>query len=163
MFEHDGPVYMRTGRPDVPIVYTGDTVPFEIGKANLIQDGNDVTIIACGLMVAVALEAAHSLSERGIKARVLDMHTVKPVDADAIERAARETGAIVTAEEHLLQGGLGAAVARVVAERYPVPMALVGIQDRYAESGKPQELLEKYELMPNDIVRAARRAMGGSS
>lgn len=160
MFEHDGPVYMRTGRPEVPIVYTGDAVPFEIGKANLIQDGNDVTIIACGLMVAVALEAAHSLSERGIKARVLDMHTVKPVDADAIERAAHETGAIVTAEEHLLQGGLGAAVARVVAERYPVPMALVGIRDQYAESGKPQELLAKYGLMPDDVVRAARRAMG---
>ncbi len=159
MFEREGPVYLRTGRPEVPIVYV-DGGPFKIGKANQMRAGGDVTLIACGLMVAAALEAAYVLSQEGIEARVLDMHTVKPPDAEAIERAARETGAIVTAEEHLLQGGLGAAVARVVAERHPVPMAFVGIHDRYSESGRPQELLEKYGLMPDDIVRAAHRAMG---
>jgi transketolase len=160
LFEHKGPVYLRTGRPKVPVVYA-DGVPFEIGKANRLRDGGDVTLIACGLMVAAALEAAQTLSEEGIEARVLDMHTVKPLDAEAIEQAARETDAIVTAEEHLLQGGLGAGVARVVAERYPVPMAFVGIRDRYAESGTAQELLEKYGLMPDDIAQAARRALEG--
>ena len=159
MFQHAGPVYLRTGRPEVPVVYSDDA-PFTIGKANQVRRGDDVTLIACGLMVAAALEAAQTLSERGIEARVLDMHTIKPLDADAIERAARETGAIVTAEEHLLQGGLGAGVARIVAERHPVPVAFVGIADQYAESGEPQELLEKYGLMPDDIVRAAVKATG---
>lgn len=159
MFAHEGPVYMRTGRPKVPVVYTGE-VPFKIGKANQLREGGDLTIIACGLMVAAALEAAEMLSEKGIEARVLDMHTVKPLDTEAIERAARETGAIVTVEEHLLQGGLGAGVAQVVVERQPVPMAFVGIRDRYAESGGAQELLEKYGLMPVDIVQAAHRALG---
>jgi transketolase len=159
MFVHEGPVYMRTGRPKVPVVYTG-RVPFKIGKANRLREGGDLTLIACGLMVAAALEAAEMLSMEGIKARVLDMHTIKPLDAESIERAARETGAIVTAEEHLLQGGLGAGVAQVVVERQPVPMALVGIRDRYAESGTSQELLEKYGLMPANIVQAAHRALG---
>lgn len=158
MFSVPGPVYLRTGRPKVPQVYA-DGVDFQIGKANQLRAGADLTIIACGLMVAVALEAAHDLSQEGISARVLDMHTVKPVDEAAIEGAARETGAIVTAEEHLLDGGLGAAVARVVAERYPVPMAFVGLRNRYAESGKAQELLEKYGLMPIDVVNAARQAL----
>jgi transketolase len=159
MFEHEGPVYLRTGRPSVPIVYT-EGLRLEIGKANQVRNGSDVTLIACGLMVAAALEAAYLLSEQGIEARVLDMHTVKPLDASAIERAARETGAIVTAEEHLLQGGLGAAVARLVAERCPVPMAFVGIEDRYAQSGEAEELLKKYGLMPQDIVKAAERVLG---
>jgi transketolase len=158
MFEHEGPVYLRTGRPETPIIYP-DEAPFEIGKANRLREGEDVTLIACGLMVAVALEAAHMLSEEGVEARVLDMHTVKPLDAAAIERAAWETGAIVTAEEHLLQGGLGAGVARIVAERHPVPMGFVGIRNQYAESGEPQELLEKYGLMPADVRDAARRVL----
>ncbi len=158
MFEHEGPVYLRTGRPKVPIVYP-DGVEFRIGKANRLREGGDVTLIACGLMVAAALEAAQTLSEEGIEARVLDMHTLKPLDAEAIEAAARETGAIVTAEEHLLQGGLGAGVARVVVERYPVSMGFVGLDNTYAESGGAQELLEKYGLMPAGIVAAARRAV----
>jgi transketolase len=162
MMDHGAPVYMRTGRPKVPIVYP-DGADFHIGKANRLREGRDLTIIACGLMVAVALEAAHDLAEEGIEARVLDMHTVKPLDEEAVELAARETGAIVTAEEHLLDGGLGAAVARVVAERHPVPMAFVGIRDRYAESGKSQELLEKHGLMPGDVVRGAYRALGARS
>jgi transketolase len=158
MFDHQGPVYLRTGRPKAPVVYP-DGVDFQIGKANRLREGSDVTLIACGLMVAAALEAAQTLSDEGIEARVLDMHTLKPLDEEAIEAAARETGAIVTAEEHLLQGGLGAGVARVVAERHPVPMGFVGVENTYAESGEPQALLEKYGLMPADIVAAAKRAM----
>jgi transketolase len=158
MFEHDGPVYLRTGRPKVPVVYE-DGVKFEVGKANELREGNDLTIIACGLMVAAALEAADKLNREGIHVRVLDMHTIKPIDVDAIERAARETGAILTAEEHLLQGGLGANVARAVSELYPVPMEFVGIHDTYAESGKPQELLEKYGLTAENIYQAAKKTV----
>ena len=158
MFEHNGPVYLRTGRPKVPVVYE-DGVEFEIGKANELREGNDLTIIACGLMVAAALEAADKLNREGIHARVLDMHTIKPLDVEAIEKAARQTGAIVTAEEHLLQGGFGANVARAVSERYPVPMEFVGIHDTYAESGKPQELLEKYGLTAKNISQASRKAI----
>jgi transketolase len=158
MFEHEGPVYLRTGRPKVPVVYK-DGIDFKIGRAIQLRDGKDLTIIACGLMVAAALEAAAILSNDGIQARVLDMHTIKPLDKDAIERAAQETGAIVTAEEHLLQGGLGASVARTVSERYCVPMEFVGIRDTYAESGKPQQLFEKYGLTPNHIRTAAERVL----
>jgi transketolase len=158
MFELEGPVYLRSGRPSVPIVYADD-VDFEIGRANRLRDGDDVTIIACGLMMAAALEAAADLSEEGIEARVLDMHTVKPIDEAAVERAARETGAIVTAEEHVLNGGLGSEVARAVGRLYPVPMEFVGIDNTYAESGKPEELLEKYGLMPSDIKEAVARAL----
>jgi transketolase len=158
MLDMVGPVYLRTGRAKAPVIYP-DQVPFEIGKANQVRTGSDVTIIACGLMVAAALDAAQELSEDGIEARVLDMHTLKPIDIEAIEQAARETGAIVTAEEHLLEGGLGSIVARVVAERSPVPMEFVGIRNTYAESGQPQELLEKYGLMPADIVRSVRAVM----
>jgi transketolase len=158
MFEHKGPVYLRTGRPKVPLVYE-DGIDFKIGKANQLRDGDDLTIIACGLMVAAALEAAAALEKNGVNARVLDMHTIKPLDVDAVERAARETGAIVTTEEHLLQGGLGAGVARAVSERHPVPMEFVGIQDTYAGSGKPQELLEKYGLTPKHIQAAAEKVL----
>jgi len=159
MFEHTGPVYLRSGRPQVPIVYP-DGVNFQIGKVNRLRQGDDVTIVACGLMVAVALEAAHLLGQEGIEARVLDAHTIKPIDQDAIEEAARETGALVTVEEHVLDGGLGAAVAQAVVERCcPVRMAFVGVRDRYAESGKPQELLEKYGLMPGDVVKSVRQAL----
>jgi transketolase len=158
MFAQDGPCYLRTGRPKVPIVYENG-FDFKIGKANALREGNDLTIIACGLMVAAALEAAAELKEKGIEARVLDMHTVKPLDMEAIELAARETGAIVTAEEHLLEGGLGAGVARVVADRHPVPIGFVGIRDRYAESGKPGELLEKYGLTAKNIQNTAERVI----
>lgn len=156
MFNDPGPVYLRTGRPKAPLIYP-EGVELHIGKAIQLRDGKDVTIIACGLMVAAALEAAHELSETGVQARVLDMHTIKPLDEEAIEKAARETGAIVTAEEHLLAGGLGSAVARLVAERSPAQMGFVGIRDSYAESGRPQELLEKYGLTPADIVRTAQQ------
>lgn len=158
MFEHDGPVYLRTGRPDAPMIYSADDT-FEWGKAKQVRDGDDVTIIACGLMVAAALEAAHTLAEKGIEARVLDMHTIKPIDRDAIQQAARETGAIVTAEEHSIAGGLGAAVAQVVTLHHPVPMAYVAIMDEYAESGAPDDLFEKYGISPYHIVQAVERTI----
>ena len=158
MLEQEGPFYLRTGRPKVPVIYEAG-FDFQIGKANKLRDGSDLTVIACGLMVAPALEAASDLEQKGITSRVLDMHTIKPLDLESIELAARETGAIVTAEEHLLAGGLGTAVTRVVAERHPVPMAFVGIQDRYAESGKPQELLEKYGLTAEHIRLAAEQVI----
>lgn len=162
MFDHHGPVYLRTGRPDAPLVYP-DGCDFQIGKANQLREGDAVTLIACGLMTAAALEAAHLLSQQGIEARVLDMHTIKPLDEEAVVRAARETGAIVTAEEHLLAGGLGATVAHVVAEHYPVPMRFVGVRDRYAESGTGDELLVKYGLTATDIVRATEAVLAHKS
>lgn len=158
MFQHIGPVYLRTGRPKVPIVYS-DGLTFTIGKANELRTGQDVTIIACGVMVAAALAAAEDLAGQGINARVLDMHTIKPLDEEAVIRAAQETGAIVTAEEHLLEGGLGAAVARVVAERQPTPMAFVALRNTYAESGEGEELLEKYNLTPQAIARAVEQVI----
>jgi transketolase len=158
MVTFDGPIYLRTGRPKVPIVYPNG-MDFKIGKANQLRDGSDVTLIGCGLMVAAALEAAEILAAQGVQARVLDMHTIKPIDQEAITRAATETGAIVTAEEHLLEGGLGAAVARVVVTNQLVPMEFVGLQDTYAESGTPQELLDKYGLTSEAIGIAALRAI----
>jgi transketolase len=158
MFAHTGPVYLRTGRPKAPIIYQADQ-PFEIGKAIQLRDGADLTIIACGLMVAAALEAADILSQRGYQARVLDMHTIKPLDVDAVTRAVRQTGAIVTAEEHLLEGGLGAGVARATAQYAPAPIEFVGIRDRYARSGQPQELMTAFGLQAGDIVAAAERVL----
>lgn len=160
----EGPVYLRTGRPEVPIVYE-DGCEMEIGRGNVLKNGKDVTIIASGLMVVVALEAAYDLSQQQISARVVDMHTIKPIDEELIARAARETGSIVTVEEHLLDGGLGSAVARVVAREYPVPMEFIGIDNCYAESGKPEQLLDKYGLMPRHVIGAVKKAMkrAGSS
>lgn len=155
MLEHDGPVYMRVGRPKFPVVYK-EHCEFTLGKANVLREGSEVTIIACGLMVGWALLAAEKLEQEGISARIVDMHTVKPIDKDMIERCAGETGAIVTAEEHLLSGGLGSEVARVTAARCPVPMAFVGLNDTYAASGEPEELMQKYHLLPDDIVLAAK-------
>ena len=149
--EHAGPVYIRTGRPKAPIVYQPG-VRFEIGKANTLREGRDITVIANGLLVQEAMEAACLCSEKGIDVRVVDMHTVKPIDVDAIAQSARTTGAIVTAEEHLLSGGLGAAVAQVAAEHSPVPMGFIGLRDTYAESGLPAELFQKYGLTAGHIV-----------
>jgi len=155
---HVGPVFMRTGRPKAPIIYNGDQ-KFEIGKAVKVVDGSDVTIIANGLLVAEALRAAETLESEGISARVLDLHTVKPLDRDAIRRAASETGAIVTAEEHLVDGGMGVRVAQAVAELAPCPMEFVGIQNTYAESGTPSELLDKYGLLARDVAAAVRKVV----
>ena len=158
MIERDGPTYLRCGRPKVPLVYE-DGADFHVGKANRLRDGEDVTIIANGIMVAMALDAAQELSAEGISAAVLDMHTVKPVDVHAVERAATETRGIVVAEEHIAYGGLGSAVAMVLAERHPTHMAFVDIGDTYATSGKPEELLVQYGLTPAAISDAARRIL----
>lgn len=150
-----GPVYIRLGRSPAPIV-TKENDPFTIGKANLIRDGKDVSLFACGLMVDQALRAADILAKEKIQARVVNMHTVKPVDREAILSACRETGAIVTAEEHTIVGGFGSAIAEVVVEESPVPMVRVGILDRIGESGEPEELFEAFHLTAKDIAQAAR-------
>lgn len=155
---YSGPVFIRTGRPKCPLVYNGDH-KFEIGKAVQVADGQDVTIIANGLLVAQSLLAADALDAEGISARVIDMHTAKPIDREAIARAASETGAIVVAEEHLIDTGLGVRVAQVVGEMHPCPMEFVGIHDTYAESGQPDELLDKYGLVARDVAAAARKVL----
>ncbi len=155
---HVGPVFIRTGRPKTPTIY-GPDARFEIGKAVQVAEGKDVTIIANGLLVAQALLAADALEADGVTARVVDMHTVKPIDREAIRRAAAETGAIVVAEEHLVDGGLGVRVAQVVAETQPCPMEFVGIQETYAESGQPDELLEKYGLVAKNVEAAVRKVL----
>jgi transketolase len=158
LIEREGPGYLRCGRPGVPIVYTDDT-QFHVGKATRLRAGDDVTIVANGIMVAMALDAAEALAAEGVEARVLDMHTVKPLDAGAIERAANETKGIVVAEEHLCYGGLGSVVSMVVAERRPTRMAFVNIGDTYATSGTADELLSQFGLTPAAIVDAAQRVL----
>jgi transketolase len=155
---HVGPVFVRCGRVKAPIIYTGEH-KFEIGKAIELVEGTDVTVFATGLLVAEAIKAAEALDGEGISVRVCDMHTIKPLDREAIRRAAVETGAIVVAEEHLVDGGLGVRVAQAVAEQAPVPMEFVGIQDTYAESGQPEELLDKYGLVARDVIAAIRKVL----
>lgn len=155
---NQGPYYIRLGRPKVPLLY-GQDYRFEPGKAVVMRQGKDVTVIAIGIMVAAALEAAERLKQQGIDCRVLNMPTLKPVDEAAIIEAASATGAIVTAEEHLEHGGLGSTVARVVGRFRPVPMEFVAIKDTYAVSGKPAELLEMYGLTSRDIVQAVQSAL----
>src|SRR5438270_3809207 len=148
------PAYLRAGRPNVPLIYE-QGCDFALGKAIRLRDGKDLTIIANGLMVSAALEAADELAKKGVKARVLDMHTAKPLDDAAVLAAARETGRIVVAEEHLAHGGLGSGVAMSVVRQQPVPMRFVNLGDTFAESGKPEELLAKYHLTAADVVQAA--------
>jgi transketolase len=155
---HVGPVFIRTGRPKAAIVYQPGQ-KFEIGKAIELVAGSHVTIIANGLLVAQAILASDTLDAEGVSVRVIDMHTAKPLDREAIQRAAAETGAIVVAEEHLVDGGLGVRVAQVVAETKPCPMEFVGIHDTYAESGQPDELLDKYGLIARDVVAAVRKVL----
>ncbi len=154
-----GPVYIRTGRSAVPYVTSaGDD--FKLGKADVLQEGKNVAIIACGVMVKNSLEAAKILSAKGISAMIINMHTIKPIDADIISSAAQQTGAIVTCEEHSVIGGLGGAVAEVVAKKGPVvPVEMVGVNDVFGESGQPDELMKKYRLTPEDIVIAALKAI----
>ena len=148
-----GPFYIRLPRPKIPLIYD-DSYCFGLGKAVMMKQGKDATIIAIGTMVAPALEAAENLKRVGVDCRVLNMPTLKPIDEDAIIRAATETGTIVTAEEHLEHGGLGSVVAQVVARHKPVPMEFVAIKDTYAKSGKPSELLQRYGLTAKDIEQA---------
>lgn len=156
-----GPFYIRLGRLAVEDVYGayGDDIPFTVGKANTLREGTDVTLIATGLMVQQSLKAADLLAAEGISARVIDMHTIKPIDVDAIVKASRETGAIVTAEEHNIIGGLGGAVAEVLTENAPCIQKRIGIKDIFGQSGKPNELIALYHLMPEDIVKAAKEAI----
>ena len=155
---YDGPVYIRLGRMSVPDLFAADYT-FELGKAVQLVDGKDVTIIATGIMVASAKQAAEELAAAGISARVLNIHTIKPIDREAIIKAASDTGAIVTCEEHSIIGGLGSAVAEVVVENSPVPMERVGVMDTFGESGTPSSLLVKYHLTAEDIVIAAKKAV----
>lgn len=153
-----GPMYMRTSRASLPIL-TSEKDPFVIGKANRLREGTDVSIIACGVMVSEALQAADKLKADGIEARVINMHTIKPVDEEEIIRAAQETKAIVTAEEHQVTGGLGSAVAEVVAQKAPVPMEFIGVKDMFGQTGTPDQLMEEYHLRGNDIVEAVKKVL----
>ncbi len=157
-YEHDGPVYIRFGRLAVPVVF-GEDYKFEIGKAATLKDGSDVTIIATGLMVKEALEAYELLKADGINARIVNMATIKPLDEDAVISAAKETGAIVTAEEHSVIGGLGSAVCDIVCEKCPVPVLKLGMNDRFGMSGPAAELLDKFGFRAKNIAEMAKKAI----
>ena len=154
----DGPVYFRFGREAVPVV-TDETTPFALGKARLVRQGSDCAVFACGAMVYEAMAAAEALSARGISLRVFDLHTIKPLDREAIAAAARDCGAIVTAEEHQVHGGLFGAVAEAVARTCPVPMEPVAVLDTFGQSGPPEALMEKYGLNARGIVAAVERVL----
>ena len=156
---HDGPCFMRTGRPKAPVIYDAGA-SFTIGGSNVVRDGSDITLIAYGLMVWESLVAAETLAAEGVSARVIDLYSIKPMDEATVIAAARETGAIVCAEEHQVKGGMGSLVAQVVTENAPVPMGFVGVEDTYAESGQPAELHEKYGLTAAHILAKAREVLG---
>ena len=156
--KYNGPVYIRMGRLAVPLLFGEDYI-FEIGKANVLKEGTDVSIMANGLMVAMALEAAVELATEGISVSVVNVASVKPLDEETIVRVAKQTKAVVTAEEHNIIGGLGSAIAEVLGEQLPTPMVRVGIRDTFGESGSPQELLEKYGLTKADLVKAVRAVL----
>lgn len=158
-----GPFYMRLARPSNEVVYSdqNNADSFRIGRGNVLSDGNDATIIACGLLVGMAIQAARALRERGISCRVVDMFSIKPIDKELISKCAKETGAIVTAEEHNILGGLGGAVAESVSETYPVPVSRVGVRDMFGESARDEEiddLLAKYGLTARDIENSVMEA-----
>lgn len=155
--KHNGPVYLRFGRPVVPI-FTEDK-PFTIGKADVLVEGNDVTIIACGHMVWKSIEAAEMLEEKGISVEVINMHTIKPLDKEAVLKSVRKTKCVVTAEEHMINGGLGEAIAQVLAQELPTPQEFVGVNDKFGESGTPDELMAKYGLEAPNIVEAALKVI----
>ncbi len=153
-----GPVVIRFGREKVPVLTSRET-PFSVGKAEVFRDGDDVSIIACGHMIYESLAAAEILAGEGISARVINCHTVKPLDTETIITAARETGAIVTAEEHQVMGGFGSAIAEAVCQNCPVPMKMIGIQDSFGQSGDPEELMREYGLTSEFIVKAVREVI----
>jgi Transketolase, pyrimidine binding domain./Transketolase, C-terminal domain. len=156
--EHKGPVYIRLGRPSVPVIYQ-DTQQFQIGKGIKLKEGKHISIIATGIMVSKALEAADALQKEGITAEVIDIHTIKPIDKELIIDTARKTGRVITCEEHNIYGGLGSAVCEVLSENYPVRVKRIGVKDTFGESGAPDELLKKYGLTSEDIVMAARELL----
>jgi len=152
--DHEGPVYLRFGRPNVPN-FTPEDQKFEIGKAVMLKEGSDITIIATGHLVWKSLEAAEQLEEKGIQAEVINIHTIKPLDDNAVLTSVEKTKCVVTAEEHQRNGGLGDSIAQLLARNNPMPMEMVAVNDQFGESGKPEELLEKYGLGTSDIVAAA--------
>ena len=158
-YELDGPVYMRFGRLAVPVVNDAEDFEFEIGKGIVMREGTDVTIVACGLMVQSAHEAAERLATDGISAEVIDMHTIKPIDADLIVESAKKTGRVVTCEEHSVIGGLGSAVCDVLAERLPVPVRKLGVNDVFGESGPAVDLLHRYGLDADGVEAFVREFM----
>jgi transketolase len=157
--EHDGPVYLRFGRLGVPVVFDENTYKFQIGKGNVLSEGTDVTLVATGLLVEMALKAKELLSNQGISAQVVNIATIKPIDKDLIAECASKTGAVVTCEEHNIIGGLGSAVAEVLCETMPVPMERIGTRDVFGKSGKPAELFKEYGLTPEAIAEAAKKAI----
>lgn len=160
--EWRGPVFVRLNRNEVPVLFDDSYAP-QIGRAITLRPGGDVTLVCTGLMVSRSLEAAEILTDEGIDARVMEMHTIKPLDTDSLEQAARETGALVTVEEHSIVGGLGGAVAEAVTATFPVPVKRVGLADRFAESGPYSELLDRYGMSVEDIVDAARQSTAAKS
>jgi transketolase len=158
MLEFDGPVYMRTGRSPAKHIY-GEDHKFEIGKGSVVRKGSDVTIVACGVEVARALEAAELLGQDKISARVVNMATIKPIDGELLARCAKETGCFVTAEDHNIHGGLGSAVAESLAASRPAPIEFIGVKDVFGASGEPEELAEAFGLSAPHIAEAAKRAI----
>jgi len=158
IIQHEGPVYMRFGRNAFPVIYD-ERVSFVLGRAIQLKGGKDVTLMACGIMVEKAIRASEILEKEKISARVLDMHTIKPLDGAAVLAAAKETGALVTAEDHLVASGLGGAVAEYLAANWPAPLERIGLQDTFGETGHPDKLFEKYGMTENHIAEAARRAI----
>ena len=154
----DGPVYMRFTRAKVPVTF-GEDYRFELGKGMVLREGSDVAIIACGQMVGIALDAAEDLAKAGIKARVINMSSIKPLDEKMVVQAAKECGAVVTAEEHSIIGGLGSAVSEVLSEQWPTPVVRIGVRDVFGESGTPDELFDRYGLSKPHIAAAAKKAM----
>jgi len=157
--DHEGPVYLRFGRPVWPI-FTNPEEPFVIGKAQHFSRGKDISIFACGHLVWKAIEAGKILKEKGIDAEIINIHTIKPLDVEAIVASIKKTGCAVTAEEHNVLGGLGDSIAQVAAKEFPIPIEMIGTQDTFGESGKPTELLKKYGLDTEFIVAAAEKAIG---
>ncbi len=157
--EYDGPCYVRLGRAAVNIINDESTYEFKIGKGVALSEGNDVTIVATGIMVDVALEAKEELKKDGINARVINIHTLKPIDKEILIKAAKETGAIVTVEEHNVIGGLGSAVSEVLSEEIPVPVLKVGVQDTFGESGLPDQLLKAYGLTTNNVIEKVKKVI----
>lgn len=155
---HKGPFYFRFGREKTPIITTDET-PFEVGKAEVLKDGDDVTIVACGPLVYQSLLAAKQLEDKGTSVRVINNHTIKPIDALTLAKAAKETGAIVTVEEHQVNAGLGGAVAEALAKHYPVPMEFIGVQDTFGESGNTNDLYEKYGMSVDAIFKAVENVL----
>ncbi|MEC8692476.1 MAG: transketolase family protein [Bacteroidota bacterium] len=160
--DHDGPVYLRFGRPKWPVFISEDT-PFVIGTALMLNEGTDVSIFATGHMVWKAIEAGEQLAEKGISADIINIHTIKPLDEEAVIASAKKTGCVVTAEEHQMNGGLGDSIAQLLSRTMPTPLEMVAVNDSFGESGKPEELLVKYGLNDTDIVEAAQRAIGRKS